>query len=112
MLDYYYFTIEGLPKPLGYVHASIIRNVTWPSYWAIDADRRILHLQVEPSTPNALDVRSSLVDETIALAKSEGKIKELSGCGETVAVRSFQGEHVLNMNSLGTQIFGVTARAV
>ncbi|KAK4143149.1 uncharacterized protein C8A04DRAFT_29166 [Dichotomopilus funicola] len=38
MKNYYYFTIDSYPKPLGYVHFSVIHSVTWPRYWTIDQE--------------------------------------------------------------------------
>jgi 8-oxo-dGTP pyrophosphatase MutT (NUDIX family) len=111
MLDYYYFTIDGFSRPLGYVHNSIIRNVSWPTYWAIDSERRILHLTC-PHTPDSFERRTSLLDETIQQAKNEGKIKELCWRGEPVELHTVEGVHICNMNNLGTQMFGTIAFGV
>lgn len=32
MQNYWYFMIEGLQKPLGYVHASFVESVTWSDF--------------------------------------------------------------------------------
>lgn len=103
MLDYYYFTMDGV-SPLGYVHKSIIDNVPWPGYWAINSDRRILHL-ICPDT-DTFDRRTMLLNETIQQAKTADRIKELCWPGEPTEVRTAQGEHLCNMNNLGSQIFG------
>jgi 8-oxo-dGTP pyrophosphatase MutT (NUDIX family) len=112
MLDYYYFTIDGFSRPLGYIHFSIIKRITWPQYWALDKDRRTLNLTCNPNAPDSFDERTNLVNNTIQQAKEEGKIKELGCSGEPVAVHTPDGEYLFNMNNLGSQIFGVISFGV
>lgn len=106
MLDYYYFTMDGVSSPLGYVHRLNIDKVPWPEYWTIDSDRRSLHLACPTDTPDVFNRRTVLLNETIQHAKMTGRIAELCWTGEPVEVRTAQGEHLCNMNDLGSQIFG------
>ncbi|KAK5628548.1 hypothetical protein RRF57_004263 [Xylaria bambusicola] len=86
MKDYFYFTIDGYSKPLGYVHHSIIERVDSPDYWTIDSEAWTLHLCV-PNGPNAFKERSKLVDATIRIAQEQGKIPELRWRGDAAPVR-------------------------
>lgn len=106
MLDYYYFTVAGVPQILGYVHKSIIDKLSWPEYWLIDVKYRTLHLLSPPDTLDPYDRRTALVNETILEAKKEGKIKEMTRISEQVAVCTLDGKPVFEMNSQGTEIFG------
>lgn len=112
MTNYYYFTIDSYPKPLGYVHYSIVHNITWPRYWTIDQERRRLHLQTPADGGDLFDTRTRLINATISRAKAEGKIKELCWTGEPVRVLTPEGEHLFNMNNGGSQLFGVLSFGV
>ncbi|KAI1145034.1 NUDIX hydrolase domain-like protein [Nemania diffusa] len=111
MKDYFYFTIDGYSKPLGYVHHSIIERVDWPDYWTIDSEARTLHLCV-PNGPNAFEERSKLVDATIWIAQKQRKIPELGWRGDAAPVYTPEGEHVFNMNDVGSQLFGIISFGV
>ncbi|KAI2625591.1 hypothetical protein GGR54DRAFT_629157 [Hypoxylon sp. NC1633] len=111
MKDYFYFTIDGYSKPLGYVHRSIIERVDWPDYWTIDSEARTLHLCV-PNGPDAFEERSKLVDATIGIAQKQRNIPELGWRGDAAPVYTPEGEHVFNMNDVGSQLFGIISFGV
>ncbi|KAL6408466.1 thiamine pyrophosphokinase-related protein [Ilyonectria robusta] len=112
MQDFYYFTIDEYPKPLGYVHSSIIDNVTWPDCWTIDPARRTLNLHVPAGPGTPFEMRTDLVNDTVARAEKEGKVKEMTWKGEPMAVYTPDGQHVFNMDNLGSQLLGVISFGV
>lgn len=111
MQDYYFFVIEGYPKPLGLVRRNVIDSVPWPSYWSIDHRSRRIRLTA-PIGPKGFDKRTKLLRETVRIAKEHGEIEELRMGGELQAVYTAKREHVCNMDMAGWQIFGLIAFGV
>ncbi|KAK0657918.1 hypothetical protein B0T16DRAFT_453333 [Cercophora newfieldiana] len=107
MKDYYYFTMDAYPKPLGYVHQSIVDNITWPSFWKVDLEQRRHHLSVSGDEENLISLRTRLINDTISCEKAQGKIEELSWTGDMVQVLTPEGEHIFNMWDGGSQVFGL-----
>ncbi|KAH8751115.1 hypothetical protein F5883DRAFT_212066 [Diaporthe sp. PMI_573] len=42
MQDYYYFMIEGYPKPFGYMHKSILPGLNLSPSWKVNSEQRLL----------------------------------------------------------------------
>lgn len=109
MKSYYYFMIDGYPKPFGYVHASRVESVIWPSYWQVDRDSRFLTL----TGAGTFKLRSDLVRDTLHSAHLQGSIHSLKRWDEELfSVHSADGEHVLDMSILGSGFFGVVCSGV
>jgi hypothetical protein len=106
MLNYYYFTVDGIPKPLGYMPITVVQNIPSPRYWTIDHGRRAVHLKCDShEVEGVFSAREALINDTISVAKAGGKIPELKWRGEPCAVFASNREFIYNINNLGSQLF-------
>lgn len=112
ILDYYYFTVSGVPEIIGYVHKSIIDRVSWSESWIVDPKYRTLHLKLSPDDPYPFGGRTELVYDTVEKAQGEGNIKEMARRGKDVTVYTPAGEAAFDMNAVGVEMFGNVAFAV
>ena len=120
MQDYYCFYIEALAQPLGYVHKSIVQAVTWPPYWTVDnSDRRLIllpsmaHPALKGMGDNPFDHRTNLMRDTVLGAHDRGEVQLIQKLNrELVPVRTSSSEHVLDIFSGATPMFGTVAYGV
>ena len=109
MSDFYYFVIEGYDKPFGYVHSSFVREMPWPSCWSLDHEKRLLSLLSPPD----FQERTNLMNTTLRSEHVKGNIDALrKWADELFPVYSSTGEHVLDMDGCGVDLFGIVNFAV
>ena len=109
MLSYYYFLIEGYKSPFGYVHQSLVQKMPWPDYWSIDHDGRFLALR----SASSFEQRTKLMEETLRRGAETGSIRELQKwANELFPVYAAGGEHVLDFDGVGVDLFGVVNYSV
>lgn len=103
MQDYYYFLIDGYDKPFGYVHNRIISAIPWPEYWKINPEKRFLTL----TTGSDFESRSRLVNDTLREAHKSSVSEVGRWASEEFPVYTSTGEHVLNLDGCGVDVFGI-----
>ncbi|OCL13462.1 hypothetical protein AOQ84DRAFT_395062 [Glonium stellatum] len=107
--NYYYFIIEGCKAPLGYTHASFIEAMNWPPDWRIDHEKRLLVL----SGTSNFNERTKVMQATLRQGYKDGKVQcLLKGGREPIPVISSAGEHMLDMDLCGVDIFGIVTFGV
>lgn len=107
--DYYYFIVEGYKAPLGYTHKSFVEAMNWLPYWHIDHEKRLLVL----SGISSLNERTNAMQATLRQGHTDGRVQCLRKWGrELIAVVSSTGEHVLDMDLCGVDIFGIITSGV
>ncbi|KAI5455755.1 hypothetical protein BGZ63DRAFT_429633 [Mariannaea sp. PMI_226] len=105
MKNYYYFMIEGYPKPFGYMHTSILDGLNLSSSWQIDKKRRTLTM-----VRGTFQERTQVMRETLLQAVTEGQTTSpRKFYDEALRVVSCEGKHVLDMDRSGLDTFGVTS---
>ncbi|KAJ4316278.1 hypothetical protein N0V84_007923 [Fusarium piperis] len=105
MQEYYYFMIDGYPKPFGYMHKSILDGLKLSPSWRVDRDQRLLTM-VQGSFPE----RTQVMRETLLRAVGDGApTSPRKFYNETLRVVSSGGEHVLDMDRSGLDPFGVVS---
>ncbi len=103
MRDYYYFTIEGYPKPFGYMHKSILQGLSLSPNWKVDHERRLLTM-VQASS---FQERTQVMREVLSRAVEEGApTSPRKFYNEALRVVSPEGEHVLDTDRSGLDPFG------
>ncbi|KAF2823029.1 thiamine pyrophosphokinase [Ophiobolus disseminans] len=104
MKNYYYFMIDGFPKPFGYVHTSTISRVSWDEHWAIDAEHRFLTL----NGGDTFAERTWRMEET---SRPNLKVNSSSvfgrWCDELFPLYDDDGQHILDMDGAGVDAFGI-----
>lgn len=109
MPHFYYFIIEGFPKPFGYAHSNFVNAMTWPSSWSVDHVQRLLTL----NSPQDFRKRTKLMNDTLRSEHERGEIAGLRWWSdELFPVYAANGEHVLDMDGCGVDLFGVVNFAV
>ena len=109
MLRYYYFLIEGYKAPLGYVHESLVEKIPWPEYWKIDHEKRFLTLV----SAHNFEWRTKLMEETLRRCTEVETIEEAKRwANELFSVCAADGEHVLDFDGIGVDLFGVVNYSV
>jgi 8-oxo-dGTP pyrophosphatase MutT (NUDIX family) len=104
MENYHYFLIEGYEKPFGYIHNSIVEQMIWPDYWNIDRAKRFVTL----TSASHFVERTNLVKETLRRAHESKQVPVLQKLSnELVPTYSATGEHVLDINGCGEDVFGI-----
>ena len=109
MSEFYYFMIAGHDKPFGYVHSSFIQAMPWPPCWSLDHEQRFLTLR----SPRNFQERTALMNETLRLKHEKGEVETLKiWSNELFPVYSADGEHVLDIDGCGVDLFGIVNYAV
>jgi isopentenyldiphosphate isomerase len=104
MTKYYYFMIQGFPKPFGYVHSSIIPKVSWGEDWKIDEERRILTF----NGGETFTERCQRMEKTLRANPKEDDASAFGRwCDERFPVYDAEGEHVLDLDGAGVDAFGI-----
>ncbi|KAI1123002.1 NUDIX hydrolase domain-like protein [Nemania abortiva] len=109
MQNYHYFLIEGYDEPFGYIHNNFVAQMDWPEYWKIDSERRFLHLTNGGiKTSNAFELRTRLMRETLQKGHEAQKILSLKRwANELFPIYSSKGEHVVDIDGCGVDMFGI-----
>ncbi|KAH8748422.1 hypothetical protein F5883DRAFT_653123 [Diaporthe sp. PMI_573] len=106
MQDYYYFMIEGYPKPFGYMHKSIVQGLNLSQSWNVNSERRLLTM-VRTRT---FQERTQVMRDMLLSAVDEGApTKPRKFYNENLRIVSSEGEHVLDMDRSGLDPFGVVS---
>ena len=109
MSNYYYFLVEGIKVPLGYVRSSFVKTVSWPETWTLDHDKRLLVL----SCKGGFAERAAAMQATIRAEVERGEVPELRKLkNELFAAYSADGQHVLDMDGCAVDKFGTKAFGV
>ena len=109
MQSYHYFLIEGYDRPFGYVHNHFVAEVPWPDYWKIDPEKRFLTL----TAGSDFESRSRLLNETLRKGHESGRVPALRRwANEEFPLYSSAGEHVLNLDGCGVDMFGIVNYSV
>ncbi|MCJ1385482.1 hypothetical protein MMC17_008605 [Xylographa soralifera] len=109
MLLYTYFLIEGLKAPFGYVLASSVQEISWPECWKIDHEKRFLTL----TSATNFEQRTKLMQETLRRNIEIGSIQELTRwANELFPMYTADGEHVLDLDGSGVDLFGIVNYSV
>ncbi|MCJ1388978.1 hypothetical protein MMC18_001830 [Xylographa bjoerkii] len=109
MLTYYYFLIEGYQAPFGYVHELSVQKMPWPQYWKIDHKNRFLTL----TSAHDFEQRTKLMEETLRRGTETGSIEGLKRwASEFFPFHAADGEHVLDFDGVGVDLFGVVNYSV
>jgi len=109
MSNFYYFLIEGYNAPFGYVPSSVVMAVSWPpSCWDLDHKHRFLKLICE----GGFEGRTRCVMSTLRKGHDENVAYLRKWANETMPVYSASGEHVLDMDLVGVDLFGVVTYGV
>ncbi|KAF2122813.1 hypothetical protein BDV96DRAFT_681441 [Lophiotrema nucula] len=109
MQNYYYFLIDGFKVPFGYVPDPRVKQMPWLNFWAIDHEKRTETLKQGTD----FDTRTELMRQTLRIGIESPKVDILSGWDdEMFALYAANGEHVLNLDGMGLDGFGVINFAV
>lgn len=112
MASYYYFLVEGWPKPFGYIHEHFVSQIPWPqSSWTIDHTTRRATLLVGANS--TFESRTTLMNDTLRQAYLSGKVPAINYWkNELFPLLTGEGEHVLDMDGSGLDVFGVISHSV
>lgn len=109
MQDYYYFLVDGFTEPLGYVYKTFVEQMPWPDYWTVDREKRL----VKMNTGTDFDSRTRLMHETVRVGIESPDVALFTGWDdEMFAIYAADGEHIMNMDGMGLDGFGVVNFAV
>ncbi|KAI1331491.1 NUDIX hydrolase domain-like protein [Xylariaceae sp. FL0255] len=114
MQDYHYFLIEGYDEPFGYIHNDFVNNLDWHECWKIDPERRFLSLTTgrRPSSGD-FETRTRLMRETLERGHKAQKILSLKHwTNELFPLYTASGEHILDMDACGVDMFGIVNYSV
>lgn len=96
--------IDGFKAPFGYAHRSFVEVIEWSSSWHLDHKSKILLLRVQDNFAE----RTAAMQVTLKQGYEAGKIECLRKWGsEVLPVISADGDHVLDMDLCGVDIFGI-----
>jgi 8-oxo-dGTP pyrophosphatase MutT (NUDIX family) len=106
MEDFYYFMVAGYARPFGYMHSDFLDGMTWSSEWRIERDDHSITL-----LPTHAESRTKAMNDTLR-TNFEGKRVVRKWFNENFAITTPSGEHVLDMDGGGVDLFGVVTRGV
>ena len=106
MQDYYYFMIEGYPKPFGYMHKSVLQGLNLSPSWKVNSERRLVTMV----RTRSFQERTQVMRDMLSRAVEEGApTNPRKFYDENLRVVSSEGEHVLDMDRSGLDPFGVVS---
>jgi isopentenyldiphosphate isomerase len=104
MADYYYFMIEGYKAPFGYVHSSFLNAMSWPDFWSVNHNQRLLTFNVS----GGFDHRTAMMEKTLRQEHEKGQASAVGKWrDELFPIYSSEGEHVLDLDGCGVDRFGI-----
>jgi len=110
--NFLYFHMDGYDEPLGYIHKRFFHQMDWGECWTVDNAKN--RLTLFPSS-NDFASRTQLMYMILRKAHDSGRVDLLRGKPwehEAYPVYSAQGEHVMDINVCGLDIFGVLQHTV
>ena len=109
MSEFYYFMIDGFEGPFGYVHSSFIQAMPWPRWWSLDHAHRLLTLK----SAHDFEQRTKLMHQTLRSEHEKGNIDALrKWSNELFPIYAANGEHVMDIDGCGVDLFGIVNFAV
>lgn len=109
MEDYYYFLIHDYQAPFGYIHRSLVEQMPWPSYWDINQEQKT----ATHSEGTDFKTRTELMQQTLRVGIESPKVSILTGWdNEIFPLYAADGQHVLDIDGMGLDGFGVINYAV
>jgi isopentenyldiphosphate isomerase len=108
MSDFYYFMIGEYPFPFGYVHFSFVNEMCWPDFWHLDHERRVLTLACKADFAE----RTNCVQSTLRQGHEDKVPRLQKWANEVMPLYSSTGEHVLDMDLVGVDQFGIVTYGV
>jgi isopentenyldiphosphate isomerase len=106
MQDYYYFMIEGYPKPFGYMHKSILQGLKLSPNWKVNSEQRLLTMVQASSFQERTQVMRDLL---LGSVKEGAPTSPQKFYNEALRVISPEGEHVLDTDRSGLDPFGLVS---
>jgi 8-oxo-dGTP pyrophosphatase MutT (NUDIX family) len=106
MEDFYYFMIEGYSRPFGYMHRNFLQEMAWSSAWKIDTEGRFLTL-----VPSGFEEQTKAINETLRTNHDERRVVR-KWFNEAFALIGPNGDHMLDMDGGGVDLFGVVTYGV
>ncbi|KAF2810058.1 thiamine pyrophosphokinase [Mytilinidion resinicola] len=106
MRDFYYFMVDGYSRPFGYMHREFIQGLSWSSEWKIDPDDRLLTLM-----SSDVEGRTKAMNETLRANYNEKRVVR-KWFNENFALVAPNGDHVLDMDGGGVDLFGIVTCGV
>ena len=109
MQNFYYFFVGGVKEPLGYVHRDTIHGMVFPSEsWTLDHEKRFLTLGTPGSSAQK---RTEIMQGTLQQNFQQKQIVR-RWYNENLPVQNRDGDHVLDMDLCGVDLFGVVSYGV
>ena len=101
--------IEGFEKPFGYVHSSFIQAMPLAHQWSLDHSKRLLTLQSAPD----FEQRTKSMNDTLRSAHENGEVDALRRWSdEWFPIYAADGEHMMDIDGCGVDLFGIVNFAV
>ncbi|KAF2251846.1 hypothetical protein BU26DRAFT_590150 [Trematosphaeria pertusa] len=109
MKEYFYFMIEGYAQPFGYMLESKAKQISWPSFWTVDTEKRLVIL----AHGSGIEQRNAFMAATLQSEHQRGQVSELRKLSkELCAVHTANGEPVLKIDRSAAGLFGIRTYGV
>ena len=112
MRHYYRLYVKGFPRPVGYVHRSVIVEMPWPDCWAYDSkDNSLIFDGGNDIQERNENMRKLLIEACVKARKQTEEdmplrpVRQL--CYEHTPVYSHDGQHIMDVDNAATELFGV-----
>lgn len=117
MRHYYRLYVKGFPKPVGYVHHSVVVEMPWTECWTYDSKDNSLIFD----GGDDIQKRNEEMKITMMLASTKarnqreadiplGPLRELSW--QRTPVYSHDGQHIMDVDNAAAELLGVTKYTV
>ena len=117
MRNYYRLYVKGFARAVGYVHRSVIVEMPWPNCWTYDfKDNSLIFDGGEDSLQRNEKMRKLLFEASVKGRSQReedmplGPVRQL--CYEYTPVYSHNGQHIMDIDNAGTELFGVPKYSV
>lgn len=109
MEEFFYFFVSGVKAPLGYVHRTAVEGMLWtPDVWNIDYKTRVLTLS---GTQDQIGDCTEKLRATLRQNFEQGRVVR-KWHNENLPVYTHGGQHVLDLDLCGVDLFGVVSYGV
>jgi hypothetical protein len=109
---YYRLYVKGFPRPVGYVHHSVIVEMPWPDCWTYDSkDNSLIFDGGNDIQERNEKMRKLLIEASVKARKQKeedmplGPVRQLSY--EHTPVYSHDGQHIMDVDNAATELLGV-----
>ena len=106
MENYFYFMVESYDRPLGYMPRTFVEQMSWSSDWKIDTEKRFLTL-----LPSSFEGRTQAINSTLSTNYTKKNVVK-KWFDDNLAIKTSGGDHVLDMDRGGVDLFGVITHGV